>query len=160
MRAFKHISVQKERELLEIFPSAWNFEWQDDESFVKKSFSLWDQWLHEICDEPDSELWVVSAQEKHRREKLFCDLAINIVIEFDTFGLFFRQNKFKALKSKTRLIQDINNNRELNRPLFIPSLELIYAQGHDYTGHIYFKNKILAKPVISLIHKVGLKFVK
>ncbi len=160
MRAFKHISVQKEIELLEIFPSAWNFEWQDDESFIKKSFSLWDNWLHEICDDPDSELWAVTALENRRREQLFCDLATNIVTEFEAFGLFFRQNKFKALRSKTRLIQDINHNRELNRPLFIPSLKLIYVQGHDYTGHIYFKNEISAKPLISLVKKVGLKFVE
>ena len=102
----------------------------------------------------------MSAQEKRRREQLFCDLATNIVSEFETFGLFFRQNKFKALRSKTRLIQDINHNRELSRPLFIPSIELIYAQGHDYTGHIYFRNEMSAKPLISLVKKVGLKFVK
>ena len=159
MRAFKHISSQKEKELLETFPTAWKFEWQDDESLIQKPFSLWSQWLHNFSENPGSELWGVSPEEKRRRENLFCDLATEIINEYETYGLFFRQNKLKAVRSKTQLIKDINAIKELGRPLFIPALAAIFTQGHDYTGRLYLRDEGLGAPLISLVEKAGLKFI-
>jgi hypothetical protein len=159
MRAFKHVSSLKEKELIEIFPTAWEFEWQDDESLIQMPFSLWDKWLHEISDDPSEELWVVTPEEKQRREKIFCKLASNIINEYEVFGLFFRQNKFKAVRSKPQLIKDIHSRTELDRPLFIPALAAIYTQCHDFTGRLYIKDEDLGSPIISLVEDSGLKFI-
>ena len=159
MRAFKHISSQKEKELLEIFPTAWNFEWKDDQSLTQKPFSLWSHWLYSFSESPGNELWDVVPEEKRRRENLFCDLAEHIINSYEVYGLFFRQNKFKAVMSKAQLIKDIRAARELERPLFIPTLAAIFTQGHDYTGWLYLRDEELAAPLITLIDKVGLKFI-
>jgi hypothetical protein len=159
MRAFKNISKQKENELLEVFPSAWNFEWQDDESFIQRPFSLWDAWLFDLSDDPGAELWNVSQDEKIRRENLFVDLAKIVIDEHVVYGLFFRQNKFKCVRSKSQLIKDITNRKELGRPLFIPALAAIFTQGHDYIGWLRLKDERLGAPLISLVEQVGLKFI-
>jgi len=159
MRAFKHVSSSKETELLKIFPTAWEFEWQDDESLIQMPFSLWDKWLHELSDDPSEELWGVTPEKKRRREMLFCNLASNIINTYEAFGLLFRQNKFKAVRSKTQLIKDVYSKNELDRPLFIPALAAIYTQCHDYTGRLYLKDKHLGSPIVSLVENSGLKFI-
>lgn len=159
MRAFKHIPKQKENELLEVFPSAWNFEWQDDESLVQRPFSLWNAWLCDLSDDPGAELWNVSQEEKIRRENIFVDLANCVIDEHVVYGLFFRQNKFKSVRSKDQLIKDITNRKGLGRPLFIPALAAIFTQGHDYTGWLRLKDERLGAPLISLVEQVGLKFI-
>lgn len=160
MRAFKHITKSQEAELLSVFPSAWDFEWQDDESFIKIPFSFWDKWLCETSDNPANELWNVPPSESQRRTKVFCDLAKALINNHKCYGLFFRQNRLKAVRSSRQLIEDVDREQELRRPLFIPECASIYTQGHDYTGWLHTSNIKLAEPILRLIKSHDLKLIE
>jgi len=160
MRAFKHIPPKDEAELAKIFPNYRDFAWQDDGSMIQLPISIWDKWVNDITEDVDAMLWECSDEESLERELKFCNLAVEIVTQFDVYGYFHNQDKLKKVRSKEQLISDIVKSKELERALFIPCQEAIYFQSHDYTAWLYLSNQDKGKVLKGLVEQCGLKFIK
>lgn len=160
MRAFKHTSTKEERELRKLFPTFLLWELHDDSSIIKLPISLWSRWYIDVENKADEIPFDCSEKEEYERYKMFYGLAIDIVNQFDVYGLFYKHDKIKKVRSKQQLISDLERQKEPSRPLLIPSLNAIFNITHDFTAYIYCKNKSEIEPLLNLAQARGLKLIQ
>lgn len=159
MRAFKHISKIENIKLRETFPSIGGEEFIDESIYLSKPISLWNDWLRNITDDVDKELWDVSKAVIDQRDSKFCSLAIDIVNSYEVFSYFFGCEDFKKLRSRDQLLQDIIRKRELTRNLFIPEISAIYMQTYDYTSWVWYRDETLISDVKNMVKNNEMFFI-
>jgi len=160
MRHFKRVSKNLNAEILAVFPGILDlYEMSEINGYSKLSISVFSHWLsqNEAIDEIDE---VSTYKIKKNNEKLHSFTVA--LIESTTCYLI----KIIGLKKDTVTFRELLSPLKLNKAILptphligdkwrfvlaIPSLEIIYFEGSDFTHHIYYKDIKKIEPIYSLV---------